>query len=65
MKDKILKMSRNELIDYLVENWTDVRRIYNFAPYNKNLRLVFSDIEFHTIENMREQALILEKKKEY
>ena len=56
MKEKILQMSREELVDFLVENWADfVRKL----PTGREKEFFNLHPDLHTVENMRAVALEL------
>lgn len=53
-KEEVLKMSRDVLIDFLVENWTDfVRKL----PTGREKEFFHSNPDFHTVKNMRAVAI--------
>lgn len=54
-KDDILSMSRDELIDFLVENWSLSKQL----PAGKEREYFLSRPGFHTMENMQGVALEL------
>lgn len=54
MKEKILKMSREELIDYLAENWT---LLIHHSPGNKVDKSRFADESYNTREKLMLAAL--------
>lgn len=55
-KEKILQMSRDELVDFLVENWTD---FVCQLPTGREKEFFNLHPDFHTVENMRLVALSL------
>ena len=56
MKEEILKMSRDELIDFLVEKWTEISIE---LPKGREKEFFNQHPDLHTIENMRAVALSL------
>ena len=59
MEDKILKMDRDQLIDFLIEHWTDfIRQL----PRGREKEFFNLHPDFHTAENMRGVALSLIEK---
>ena len=52
-KEEILKMSRDELIDFLVSNWKLAKEL----PAGKEREYFMSRPDFHTMENMQGVAL--------
>ncbi len=56
MKEKILKMTREELVNFLVENWTE---LVCQLPTGREKEFFNSNPDFHTVENMQGVALSL------
>ena len=52
MKEQILKMSKDEIVDFLVENWNEMTRL---LPENRKKEFFNS----HPVEPLREIALSL------
>ncbi len=55
MKDEILKMSRDQLIDFLIENWTDF--VKNLKPGKE--RDFWKSEKYHPTEMLRGVAISL------
>lgn len=53
--DEILAMSREELIDFLVDNWSLAKEL----PAGKERDYFLTRPDFHTMENMQGVALAL------
>ena len=56
MKKEILKMNRDEVIDYLIKNETHFTRT---VPHGDLKRFFNNNPKFHTTEILREYALSL------
>jgi hypothetical protein len=54
MKNKILQMNRNQLIDFLIKNETHFTRI---VPHENLQRFFNNNPDFHTTEKLRRYAL--------